>query len=241
MRLSLYAKTFALLSLVSCLDRNEVSNNLDTPIEDLIKDSDSEVDQQLNFKESDDKPFIANTKLRILDSLADLWMSEEITDYKELEEEFVSNFPNDFNEFVGLYGYKESGELNEGYSFHEKHVLGVFCNLKTVSPAEWSRKCVNLLVNGFWQADAVGIVISKVLDNLGEPTFASDYFNVLQTLSEEKQQSFWQVIFSEYQVKQSIDHLSLLRKRYPESYEIMANTHSKSKFWRDTEMEDNKN
>lgn len=115
---------------------------------------------------------------------------------KQYEVEFFEAFPDDFEIFVDLYGYKEVDnklQLSILYddSFH--HIFQLFNNLKNVSDVDYLNKLIKLSYKGYWQSDGVAIL----QDGLNKKV-ESNIHLVAELLSKHKNdevKSFWYFYF----------------------------------------------
>lgn len=76
--------------------------------------------------------------------------------------EYLQVFPNDFVEFIDMFGYIEIPEKNDyklGVLYFESvsYICRYYQIAHLVNKQTFCQKIINISINGFWQADAVGL------------------------------------------------------------------------------------
>lgn len=139
---------------------------------------------------------------------------------------FFEVFPNSFNEFNSIYGYKkENNSFIESplYESAPKHILELFNTLApVVGEDKFYRKVLNLSINGKWYADAVSIM-RRNLVNLVEkkPEYL---FKLLEDYDKDATISIWRFYFDgpPYSKKNIPPNIELLKDKYPNHYSIIT-------------------
>ncbi len=126
---------------------------------------------------------------------ADLVTHSEGKEKADYERLFFKYFPDTFDRFDSLYGYREISIDSFAYAplFSSDHLERVFPHLKSVNDADYCRKLVGISIGGHWEADQVGLfqhnLINKVRANLGLTC------SILRGLNDQQVKSFWLFFF----------------------------------------------
>lgn len=82
---------------------------------------------------------------------------------------FFNVFPNNFKDFCSIYGYDSYSDTLILSPLYEKSLdhICLFCNLcGVVSPEYFYQKIINIVKDGYWQADAVNYLKSCLTSHL---------------------------------------------------------------------------
>lgn len=77
-------------------------------------------------------------------------------------QDYLQVFPNNFVEFIDMFGYIDIPEKNENklgalYFESVSYICRYYQIANIVNKQTFCRKIINICINGFWQADAVGL------------------------------------------------------------------------------------
>lgn len=122
---------------------------------------------------------------------------------------FFYFFPNNFNDFCSVYGYETCPDTFLSSPLYDESLdhICLFCNLcGIVSPEAFYKKIIDIVKNGYWQADAVNYLrsclTSHLLSEVDTPflypqTYHSTmtFLSVLDSYPTKEQLSFWEFFF----------------------------------------------
>ncbi|MDR1846711.1 MAG: hypothetical protein LBR17_01155 [Bacteroidales bacterium] len=109
---------------------------------------------------------VLNAQNNIADSLVKYYyLSTNYIDNPTYKEKFFDYFPNDFNTFINVYGYKEI--INDKkehdvlfsplYDFSFSHIDFFYSLDKLIDTLKFCKKIISVSLNGFWESDGVSI------------------------------------------------------------------------------------
>ena len=105
--------------------------------------------------------------------------------------EFVSAFPNSFEDFNHLYGYDDETGARRLYSKSEH--IPYFFDCPDVADRDRIGKVIRIGINGTWDADSIGSFQEAAYELIkGHSTEAK---GILDNLPEENAASFWYFLF----------------------------------------------
>ena len=147
---------------------------------------------------------------------------------KMYQRQFFNEFPNTFREFDQLYGYND--KTSKGailYKDAEKHLLGLFNNLKSINDTLYYRKIVNIAIGGTWEADAVNFFQYGLINRMESKPGLIVFF--LRRMNEKKVKSFWHFYFDEPHPQKDIpDALKRIKALNKNIYRLMVKAHKES-------------
>lgn len=144
----------------------------------------------------------------------------------ECSNQFFNTFPNNFSEFLGIYGYSVKTGAAPNYET-SKDQIDYFFKISTQIKAEtFSNKIINICVGGIWDADAVNYF------QVG----AQDYFcknpdiilKLISKLKMSQNEKFWYFILdgSVFNIN-NYERIKKLLSNYPLQKEIFNQTAKK--------------
>jgi hypothetical protein len=114
------------------------------------------------------------------------------------KEKFFEIFPDNFQLFDSIYGYKDIGIDSTYYSplYSESldHIIFFFDIYNIINKSIFIKKVINISLNGHWEVDAINIF----QDNL-QSLFMDDtkhFLKVLATYKDTEIKSFWNFFFA---------------------------------------------
>ncbi len=159
-------------------------------IEELVQ---PEIEIKSELNDCDTTRQFLLKKVNKLDSLSDLLENQKNA---TIELAFFNEFPNCFDQYVEIYGYKiVNGKSIDGLAPYASftHVRKIFTNVQLKESALYFEKLVKVCVNGYWQADGVNdlkfCLFGKLQTNL------DDIVSILITKTDEDIIGFWYFYF----------------------------------------------
>lgn len=112
------------------------------------------------------------------------------TDIKQ----FFQSFPDNYADFVALYGYSESPDtLAILYPDALTHIDKFFAARTAVGDVVFFNKLIDLSINGHWQADGVGYLQEGIRRSFSENENAMK--DLLRKRTTDEQYAFWYFYF----------------------------------------------
>lgn len=153
------------------------------------------------------------TKADSLNYYYELCVKTKLDKYETI---FFDLFPNNFDTFISTYGFIESDTIYFGplYNNSYDHIF-LFCNIG-LNHKEFEKKLINIVVNGYWQVDAV-----NHLQNCLRETFflkSKDFLSSLKSRNEHDIFSFWSFYYDSN--FQDLQHLLCL---YQKTFKLLEN------------------
>lgn len=110
---------------------------------------------------------------------------------------FFQIFPDDFQLFNSIYGYKE---INKDFTFYSSlysvscvHIDRFYSTIDVVDKTHFYKKIINISQNSYWAADAVNYFKHKLHELFLNNT--EDFLKVLECYSDIEIKSFWHFFF----------------------------------------------
>ena len=148
--------------------------------------------------------------------------SDSVAKSKELE--FFRYFPNDFETFVNIYGWKNWPDtLSKGLLYGEEYFghITYFLSMDRLVPLKiYLKKLIGISMGGHWDADEVDAIQSKIMRSMMDNPML--FGEVLSTYSKSDWESFWIFYFDSPHPRSEIPkYLNIFSESYPEMYDIM--------------------
>jgi hypothetical protein len=137
------------------------------------------------------------------------------------EEEFLRQFPKDFEQFQGYFGWDVPKDAPHELYEHSVHYIEyVFYLLRTKKYPEYEKNIIAICENGQWEADAVNYFQHHVLRYIKE----NEKFNLINELSDDRAKSVLFFLFDGPHPKFDVDFASRLSPPKKEILEELFET-----------------
>jgi hypothetical protein len=146
---------------------------------------------------------LLNAQNHKVDSLIKYYnLSTNYPDSSTYKESFYNAFPNDFNTFIDVYGYKEfindKGEWDDSlsllYDVSTEHINLFFSLYDLIDKSKFYKKLINISLNGYWEADGVNVFQGYL--NKFFMTNIEGFLTELETYDDYDIKSFWHFFFA---------------------------------------------
>lgn len=139
--------------------------------------------------------------------------------------EFFRTFPDDFDTFNSIYGWKGwPDDSTKGMLYEEHFDQIIFFNELSLIPQKiYIKKLIELSKNGMWDADAVSMMQHGLRKKMKEKS--KIFRDVLNNYSHSIQKSFWYFYFDgPHPPKEIPEYLAFIQEANPEMYTLIEET-----------------